>query len=67
MAIKGLPECGRDKSGLFVYSCDEVWAKGRTRAEAFTNWQQAKKNQALSRKARAAALPLPADTDIRSS
>lgn len=67
MAIKGLPERGRDKSGLFVYSCDEVWAKGRTRAEAFANWQQAKKNQVLSRKTREAALPLPADADVRSS
>jgi len=67
MAIKGLPEFGRDKNRLFVCSCDEFFAKGTTRAEAFAEWQKLKKNAAANRKAREARLPLPADADIRSS
>lgn len=40
MAIKGLPSLGRHRNtGLPVYSCDDVWATGRTKAEAFENWK----------------------------
>jgi hypothetical protein len=39
MAIKGLPTLGRHRSGQLVYSCDDVFATGRTKAEAFENWK----------------------------
>ena len=39
MAIKGLPTLGRHRSGQLAYSCDDVFATGRTKAEAFENWK----------------------------
>lgn len=39
MAIKGLPTLGRHRDGQLVYSCDDVYASGRNKAEAFENWK----------------------------
>ena len=50
MAIKGLPTFTRNKTGQHVCSCDNYWATGYTRAEAFQNWQRLKKNQQADQK-----------------
>jgi hypothetical protein len=52
MAIKGLPTLGRHRSGQLVYSCDDVWATGRTKAEAFENWKVEKRRIQAALKAR---------------